>query len=63
MTFKELLKQADCSQARLSRALGVSGECVRLWVGGITIPRLDVGVKIAEVLGVPLEKVAACFVA
>ena len=63
MTFRELLKASDCSGARLARAMGVSRTIVSAWADGKSIPGVDKAARIAEVLGVPLEKVAACFVA
>lgn len=58
MTFKELLKEKDCTMARISRQLSVSGEAVRGWAEGKHIPTLDKAVMIAKVLGVDLETVA-----
>ena len=58
MTFKELLKENDCTMARLSRQLSVSSEAVRNWATGSHIPTLDKAVMIANILNVSLETVA-----
>ena len=63
MTFRELLKKQDCSGARLARAMGVSRTIISMWADGKSIPSIDKAAKIAEVLGVSLDTVAACFVA
>jgi DNA-binding XRE family transcriptional regulator len=62
MTFRELLKSCDCTASRLARAVGVSRQAVQFWIDGTTVPSVDKAAKIAEVLGVKLERVAACFV-
>lgn len=62
MTFKELLKEQDCTASRLSRAIGVSRTAVGLWVNGENVPSIDTALKIAKVLNVPVETVAECFV-
>lgn len=61
MTFRELLKEADCTGSRLARAIGVSRTIVSDWADGKSVPSVARAAKIAKVLGVPLEKVAACF--
>ena len=63
MTFREMLKNADCSASRLARAIGVSRQTVCNWQDGKSAPNIADSQKIAKVLGVPLETVAACFVA
>jgi transcriptional regulator with XRE-family HTH domain len=62
MTFKELLKEKDCTASRLSRAIGVSRTAVGLWVHGESVPSIDTALKIAKVLNVPVDTVAECFV-
>ena len=63
MTFREMLKNADCSASRLARAIGVSRQTVCNWQDGKNAPNIADSQKIAQVLGVPLETVAQCFVA
>lgn len=63
MTFREMLKNADCSASRLARAIGVSRQTVCNWQDGKSAPNIADSQKIAKVLGVPLETVAQCFVA
>lgn len=63
MTFKELLKKEDCTGSRLARAIGVPPQTVNNWKHGKTVPNIANSQKIAQALGVPLETVAACFVA
>lgn len=63
MTFRELLKKADCTGIRLARAIGVSRQTVSNWRDGKSAPNIADSQKIAKVLGVSLETVAACFVA
>jgi DNA-binding XRE family transcriptional regulator len=63
MTFRELLKEADCTGSRLARAIGVSRQTISNWQDGKSAPSIADSQKIAKVLGVPLEKVADCFVA
>lgn len=63
MTFRVLLKNADCTGNRLARAIGVSRRTVSNWQDGKSAPNIADSQKIAKVLGVPLETVAACFVA
>lgn len=63
MTFRELLKASDCSGSRLARAIGVTRQTISNWQDGKSTPNIADSQKIAKVLGVPLETVAACFVA
>ena len=61
MTFKELLKEKDCTASRLSRAIGVAHQTVSLWKNGKSVPSIDNALKIAKVLNVPVDTVAECF--
>ena len=61
MTFKELLKEKDCTASRLARALGVTVQTVGLWKKGKNVPNIENAFKIAHVLNVPVDTVAECF--
>ena len=61
MRFKELLKQKDIHGAQLARKLGYQRAIVSAWVTARARPTTDTLPKIAEILGVSVEEVIACF--
>lgn len=61
MDFKELLKKKDLHGAQLARRLGYNRTIVSAWVKGRSKPGITIVPKIAEVLGVSVEEVVACF--
>lgn len=60
--FKELLKKADMSGARLARRLGVTTSAVSSWVKGKSSPKYELLRDIAKHLGVSVEEVVKCFI-
>lgn len=51
-------KEKGLSQEYVARQLGVSRATVDNWEKGITKPTLPMAVKLAEILGVPLQTLA-----
>ena len=61
LTFKELLKRADISGARLARKLGTTTATVSNWGCGKTAPSYDKLPLIAKTLDVSIETLVRCF--
>ena len=59
--FKKLLEEKDMSGARLGRKIGVTRSLISRWVSGKSLPRTKDIPKIAEILGVTVERVLECF--
>lgn len=59
--MKELLNRVHFTQTALAKRLGVSVSLVNQWVRGICEPRIEQLPQIAEILGVTVDEVIACF--
>lgn len=55
--LKETLKERGISQVWLAKQVGVSDRQVRYWCSGERLPSLKYATKVAEVLGVEVEKI------
>ena len=61
MTFKELLKQQNFTQERLSQSLHITQVAVSKWVRGVAVPTKENMLKIATALGINVMLVIQCF--
>lgn len=63
--FMKLLKLIELDQKDFAEAIGVTPHTVTNWVRGKTKPKLTLGEwrKVAQILGVPLEKLPDDFTA
>lgn len=61
MTFKDLLKQYNFTQHKLSKVLKVSQPCISNWSNGINLPTQKNMQNIAEALKIDLMLVIQCF--
>lgn len=52
MTFRELIKSKGYSASELAREIDYTQPCVTNWVNGVTTPKLQLVVVVAEKLGV-----------
>lgn len=55
--LKETLKERGISQVWLAKQVGVSDRQVRYWCSGERLPNIKYATKVAEVLGVEVEKI------
>jgi transcriptional regulator with XRE-family HTH domain len=56
--FKDLREQARMTQVEAAERSGVPLSTLRHWEQGHTLPRLDLAVRLARVLGVDLNTLA-----
>lgn len=59
--FRQLLRTSGYTQIELARKLGVTQALVSKWVTGRGTPKTVTVPKIAEVFGVSVDEVIACF--
>ena len=59
--MKELLNKRCFTQTALAKKLNVTVSLVNQWVRGICEPRIKQVPQIAEILGVTVDEVIACF--
>lgn len=55
MKFKELRRTKKMTQTDVARAVGVSQQLVAKWEGGMAYPRAELGMRVAELLGVSID--------
>ena len=55
--LKQVLKERGISQVWLAKQIGVSDRQVRYWCSGERLPSIIYAVKVAETLGVEVEKI------
>lgn len=55
--LKQTLKERGISQVWLAKQIGVSDRQVRYWCSGERLPNLKYAAKVAEALGVEVEKI------
>lgn len=56
------MKSKNIKQTDLAHVLGVTQQCVSRWVVGLSKPRLEEVVKLANILDVSIEDIVFCFV-
>lgn len=56
-TLKKLREDKGLSQAALAKTLGVDQSAVCLWEKGKTFPRVDVAIRLANILNCTLEDI------
>ena len=56
-TLKKLREDKDLSQAELAQLLGVDQSAVCLWEKGKTMPRVNVAIRLAKILGCTLDEI------
>ena len=61
MLFKELRKEVGVTQIFLAEKLGLTQSTLAMWETGKSRPRVADLPKIAQALGVPVERVLECF--
>ena len=59
--FRQLLRTSGYTQVELARKLGVTQALISKWVTGRGTPKTVTISKIAEVFGVSVDEVIACF--
>lgn len=61
MTIKELMKEKHITQDTLAERLNCSQGAVSMWCTGKSYPHITTIMKMAEVMGVPVEDIVCCF--
>lgn len=56
-TLEKLRKEKGYTQQSLAKALGVDQSAVCLWEKGRTFPRVDVAIRLANLLGCKLDDI------
>lgn len=59
--LRELRENAGITQVELGRSLGVRQNTISNWENGRSRPGVEKTAKIAEILGVTINEVIACF--
>ena len=59
--FRELLKEKDIHGAQVARKLGIKRSAVNDWARGRCKPALKHIIPLADILGVSVEMIIACF--
>ena len=61
MTFKEIRNKAGVEQEAIGKALKIKQSAVSMWETGKARPKTKHLPKIAEILGVSVDELIACF--
>lgn len=56
-TLEKLRKDKGMTQSTLAKSLGVDQSAVCLWEKGKTLPRVDVAIRLANLLGCTLDDI------